>query len=781
MLADASESRLQDGELQEDALQENKLQDRLNEQATDYSIYEHTKLRSHYISKVSDNENKATLFISNLKCQSCSRHIDTLLRTLEGITDVQVNVVNKCVTVYWHQQQTLSNLLSFLEKSGYPAQPMQGYSKVNTEQEYKLTLKRLAVAGFGMMQVMTYAIGLYAGELQGMEDNIHRFLTMISLLIATGVIFYSGAPFFKNAFNDLSQHRLGMDVPIALAMGGAYCASVYSVLLGEGHVIYFDSVVMFIFFLSISRTIEMLVRHRSIHTHEALLNLMPPFVTVERQGETMTIPCEHLNYGDRVVIHHNDIVPADGVSDSEARLDESWLTGESRILQKTSSQTILAGSRNKGDSFVLKVTHFGQQTALAQIENLLHKAQRSRPRIEILANKVAAYFVSSVLILSLLAGVIWWFIDAQRVFDVVLAVLVVTCPCALSLAMPTSLLAASQYLSRQGILLTCKDSLEKLCKAQHWIFDKTGTLTMGQMRVVKTQSLNKDYDQTQCLNIAAALEATTQHSIADAFKEYSGVYHAEDCHVQSGAGVEGRIDTITYRLGKPSWIKDWCCDQQCESLQLDLNVTQVMLATPTQLLAVFYIADELRHDAKWMIQQLQKGNTSYSLLSGDNASVVTQVAEQLGITDYVADCLPEKKLHYLEQLRKNNPDKMMIMVGDGINDAPVLAAADVAISFGSGSELAQSTSDVIIIGERLDALDKLKKTAKRSLHIGHQNISWAILYNVTALPLAFSGYLSPWMAALGMSLSSLLVVLNAMRVSKIKEPTDSKKQVALFE
>ncbi len=728
--------------------------------------YDTAAIQNEFVSRISDAQSSITVLLEGIYCSACAWLIERSLLNINGVTNVQVNTTSKRVVIHWqHSQQNLSQLLSVLSGLGYEPRPVHFAETVNIMQEYRQALKRLAVAGFGMMQVMTYAIGLYAGEFHGIAPEIQQFLILVSMLVATAVVFYAGVPFFQHAYRDISRRHMGMDVPIALAIAAAYSASVYSVLFGDSSILYFDSAVMFIFFLSLSRTVGMLVRHKAINTRDALLNLMPAIVTVKRKEEVLTIPFNQIRYADQINIQQGDIVPADGVCDEITFLDESWLTGEALPKQKNIHNKILAGSKNHGDEFTLRVTHFGQQTALANVEQLLDAAQQSRPKNAMLANKVAAYFISAVLSLALCTAVFWWFIDHTRVFDIVLAILVVSCPCALSLAIPTTLMAASQFLSRQGILITKADCLEKLAGAKYWVFDKTGTLTKGSASIVKADTYHNK-DKLHCLQIASALENKVTHSIASAFKHYTSEYQVTEYNVETGQGVQGVINGCSYRLGKPAWISNWCQDTALTSLTLNQNYTQVLLATQAELLAVFYVFDELRQDAGMLIQHLKSQGKHCMLLSGDHQAVVSKVAKELQIDNAQGDCLPYNKLTYLNEIRQQQADDNIVMVGDGINDGPVMAAADVAISMGSGSALAQSTADVIIAGDHLASIRTLLQIAKRSLVISQQNLYWAACYNLLALPLAASGYLSPWMAALGMSCSSLFVVINAARVSR---------------
>ena len=729
----------------------------------DESYWQQFDLAEERYLSVNGNSHSASIAVMGMYCSACSWLIERSYQGIAGIEDLSINLSHKRIRIDWNADRLkFSEVLVVLAKLGYQPQPLSSLdSSTHSQTENQSAMKRIAVAGLGMMQVMGYAFALYANEASGgMDTSTERFLNLISMVVTTAVVFYAGAPFFKNALRDLRSRHLGMDVPVALAIGTAYSSSVYNTLGNTGATVYFDSAVMFIFFLSLGRFLEMRIRHQALSSQEALSQLLPPLVTLSRQGETLNLPPQQLQRGDIIQLSSGKVAPCDGeIISGSGRFDESMLTGEAYSQQRNSGDKVIGGTTLCSGSVQLQASQMGQDSTLAKIGELLERAQGQRPRQTQLADRLARHFVLAVLSIASAVAVIWWFIDASQALAVVLSVLVVTCPCALSLATPAAITAACHGLSRQGIVVSNSNALETLNKVDHWCFDKTGTLTTGQMSLYKTQVTDK-LSAEECLAIASQLEQQSSHPIAQAFVHADELETGllSDWQEIAGNGVSGRIDNQHYYFGRCQWVAQQIDSPNTPDMDKEQG-TAIALSNQEQVLAYFWVQDGLREQARQSIQQL---NTPCSVLSGDRQSAVAATAEQLGIEHYRGELQPDDKVAAIEQLQQQHT---VAMLGDGINDAPVLAKADVSISLACASQLAQSHADVLILNNQLSSLNIIVQTAVRCSRVIKQNLGWALLYNLSALPLAASGMLSPWMAALGMSLSSLLVVLNASRLN----------------
>jgi Cu2+-exporting ATPase len=612
------------------------------------------------------------------------------------------------------------------------------------------------------MQVMMLAVALYAGDYQGMESRMQTFFRWVSLLIASPVVLYSARPFFISALRDLKRMQLGMDVPVALAIGGAYLASVWATLSRSGEV-YFDSVTMFTFFLLAGRYLEMGARHRAGQAAEELVKLLPAMATrLTETGEEVVAVVE-LAPGDRVRVKPGDSIPADGrVIEGSSSVDESLLTGESLPLTRSIHDEVVGGTVNVESPLIIEVEKVGEDTVLAAIQRLLHRAQTEKPRLAGLADRVAGIFVGVILLLALLVGWWWWQHQPDEAFWIVLSMLVVTCPCALSLATPAALTAATGSLTRLGVLTTRGHALETLARASHIILDKTGTLTTGRLHLEQI-TLQGSLDESACLRIAAALEQASEHPVARALShEVTDAPLAREVEAIPGQGLQGLVDGVRYRIGQPGYV----CELLGQSLDniVEGTQTEVWLASEQGLLAVFSLSDSLRPGAAEAVADLRQLGLTPLLFSGDSEAAVAKVAQQLGMQDFCARMRPEDKLHAMHALQAKGA--LVAMVGDGVNDAPVLAGAQVSLAMGSGTQLAQASADMVLLSEHLPHLPRAVEMARATLRIIRQNLGWAVVYNIVALPLAAMGYVAPWMAAIGMSASSLIVVLNALRLNK---------------
>jgi P-type Cu2+ transporter len=711
---------------------------------------------------VGEGLRSCTMLVEGVRCAACGWLIERSLEQVPGVHEIRVNPASSRARLVWDPDQLpLSGALGVFSRLGYRPHPGGAGAAEAAQREQRKALRRVGVAGIGMMQVMMYAVALWVGVFQDMEPGLEQLFRWVSMLVATPVALYAAFPFYAGAWRDIRSGRPGMDVPVSIAIGGAWLASSWHTLIGAGEV-YFESVTMFTFFLLLGRYLEMSARHRAGDTHEALAKLLPG--SARRRtigGEWEQVALRELKPGDRVLVRHGETLPADGtLLAAGARLDESMLTGESRPRQRDAGDGALAGSINLGDPIELEVRRTGSETLVSSIGRLLDRAQSERPPIAVSADIVARWFVVGVLGAAALTWFTWNLIDPSRAFAVTLAVLVATCPCALSIATPAALTASTGFLARRGLLVTRAGAIEKLARAGRVIFDKTGTLTLGRPRINSVEA-SAEVDEDAALGIAAALEAVSEHPIARAFMVATPAGEAREVQVSPGLGIEGVVDGRRWRLGRPDWA---AALSGREAAAPEGDDTVVSLASERGVVALFRLADRLRAGSRDRLERLRELGLEVEIASGDAPEAVAPVAGLVGVADWRGGLTPGDKLTLLRARQEQG--ETVAMVGDGVNDAPVLAGADVSVAMAAGTPLAQTSADMVLLGESIEPLVAAISHARRTVRIVRQNLAWAAGYNLLALPLAAAGFITPWMAALGMSASSLLVVLNALRLSR---------------
>ncbi len=740
----------------------------------DWSVYDRTQALRRYTHARGDGLTETSLQIDGMHCAACAWLIENSLRRIEGVRDIHVNPgSSRAEAVFDAAAVPFGTLLEHVERLGYRPQPL-SFTAQGPEwmTERRTALKRLGVAGFGMMQVMTYAVSLYAGAMDGIAPDLEQLLRWVSLLVSTPVVLYAGWPFFAAAWRGLRARTLGMDLPVALSIGAAYTFSVYATLRGRGQV-YFDSAVMFTFLLSLGRYIEMSLRHRAGLQHDALARLLPDgALKVAADGVTTErVTPEELAAGDRVRVLAGERIPADGlVLDGGTEVDESLLTGESAPRSKAAGDPLIAGTLNLSSAIDIEVRRVGQDSTLAAVSRMLERAQSNRPRIADVADGVAAWFVGGVLLLAAAVGLYWLHVDAGRAFSTVLAVLVVTCPCALSLATPAALAAGSARLARGGLLITRGRAIEILARADMVVFDKTGTLTRGEPVIARAVPVRAGVRIADCLATAAARARHAGPPRARGVGGRGPGAGGGAGRSPAGRGIEAVVAGARHRLGRADFVLELGAGggdrESCTGTgpEAAADETAVWLGDERGPLAVFLLTDGLRPDAPAALQALVERGLEVSIASGDRQAVVAAVARRLGVAQARGDLRPEAKLEWVRTLQSRG--RVVAMVGDGVNDAPVLAGADVSVAVGGGSDLAKVSADVVLLGDSLSPLAGGIDTARHTMRVIRQNLAWAVLYNATAVPFAAAGWLQPWMAAIGMSASSLLVVANAMRLLK---------------
>ena len=739
------------------------------------AMFDHAEFQKSFVKALGETEREASLLLEGITCSACIWLNEQHVGKLPGVTAVDINYATRRARVRWDESRIkLSDILGAIAAIGYRAYPYDASKNEEiSRKERREALWHLWVAGFGMMQVMMYAIPVYLAN-GDMTPDIESMMRWASLLLTIPVVFYSSAPFFKNAWRDITLRRVGMDVPVALGVGAAFIASCWATLAHQGDV-YFDSVSMFVFFLLGGRFLEMTARQKALSVTEALAKLLPAFAQklpnfpVDRNTEQCVVA--DLRPGDRVLVRSGEIVPADGrVIEGVSCANEALLTGESRPVHKAPGDTVTGGSINAESPLVVEIELVGEGTRLSAIINLMERAALEKPKIVELADRIASYFVAALLVVAVLVAVGWYLIDPSQALWITVSVLVVTCPCALSLATPIALTVAAGALAKDGLLVTRGHAIETMARATHFVFDKTGTLTTGEMHLVDV-GICGGWNREQCLSIAAALEQSSEHPVAAALRNaYSGELPlAQAVLAEPGQGIEASIAGLRYRIGRPDYAMKLNAGELPATLSdwLASGDTVVMLADQQCCLALFRIGDQVRSEAAALIKDLLAVGKHVVLLSGDAPSVARRVGAALEIDDVRAGVTPQGKHDCVIELQKNGA--IVAMIGDGVNDAPVLAQAQVSIAMGGGAQLARTQSDFVLLSENLDHLRWGLRRASLTLKVIRQNLWWSFAYNLVALPLAIAGLVPPWLAGIGMSASSLLVVLNSLRIQRVEK------------
>lgn len=736
-------------------------------------IYDNPEVQRSFVRSSGAVAREASLMLEGITCPACLWLNEQHIGHLPGVEEARINYSTHRAEVRWDSSRIkLSDILEEIRSIGYEALPYDSHRQRQVfEEQRNQLLRRLGVGCVFGMQVMILAVALYAGAWSGIEAQFSELFRRISLLLTLPIVMYAAEPFFAAAWSDLSRGQAGMDVPVSLAIALAFIASVWATLSGQGHV-YYESIAMFVVLLLGARYLELSARDRTCAAIERLgtstLQTATRIDTIEGKETSTTVSALELRAGDRVLILPGENVPADGrIVDGQSTVNESILTGESLPERRAIGDRIIGGSLNIESPLTMEVTEAGPDSVLSAIQRLLERAQTDKPSVAQTADRLATWFVTGVLILATGTAVGWWFHDPARWLPITVAVLAVSCPCALSLATPTAITATVNNLMSKGILLTRGNSLEVFARATHFVFDKTGTLTAGEPQLISSQPLG-DNSTKDCIAIAAALEKYSEHPLAQAIvtaADKSDVPVATGVRNCPGAGLHGFVNGERYVVGTLAYV----CAQTGLGLSRFGDIKQdattiVVLASNKEALCIFRFRDSLRPDARQLIDDLKRAGKKIILLTGDHRAAALPVANELGITNVQAGLNPEGKLKEIEALQARGAT--VVMIGDGVNDAPVLAKAHASIAVAGATPLAAMSADCLLLGKSIAAISETISTARRTLAIVRQNLAWALAYNLLALPAAALGFVPPWIAAAGMSASSLLVVLNALRLNR---------------
>ena len=723
---------------------------------------------------------ESALRIEGITCAACALQIEEKLQAQAGVAAATVNAASGRLLLRWNPQQArISALAAMLQADGFALYPVHGAAaEAERTRAGRQTLWRLFVAAFCMMQVMMFATPAYLAAPGEITPDQLQLLNWAGWLLSIPVLVFSAQPFFAGAWRDLKQRRLGMDVPVALGIVVTFIASSGAAFTPGGifgHEVYFDSLTMFVFLLLGARWLEQRARNAAARAIEGLVQRLP--ATVERllaDGRSESVAPHRLRPGDRVRVLAGQAFPADGrLLEGTVAVDEALLTGESTPQRRGPGDAVIAGSHNRSGAAVMVVDKAASDTRYAQIVALMEQAAQQRPAAAQAAERFARPFVAAVLATALAAALAWQFIDPARSVWVAVAVLIVTCPCALSLATPSALLAATGALARRGLLVRRPEALEQLAACDVAVFDKTGTLTEDQLQLVRVDRLDRsaEREEADLLAHAAALAGGSLHPVARAVvvaaaEAAPGKVAAApaaplaDIHERAGQGLEARdADGRLWRLGR----QDFALPGACGALLPPISgVSTAWLSVDGRLLARFAFAEQLRPDARRAVAELQALGLRVALLSGDRDEAARRVGTALGITDIESGATPEDKQRWVQRMQAAG--HRVVMVGDGLNDGPVAAQADVSIAIGQGAPLVHAQADFTLPGARLAEVAEARRLAGATLRVIRQNLAWAAGYNAISVPLAIVGWLPPWAAGIGMAASSLLVMMNAARL-----------------
>lgn len=716
---------------------------------------------------------KSNLLLDGLRCAACSGIIEQGLKATPGVVSARVSMSKKRAVVVWSPTLTLpSKILTAVQAMGYSASPATQYeSDQITLKKQRAAFWRWMVAGFCMMQVMMYASPTYFTKPGEISTDILHLLNWASWLLSLPVLFFSSNVFFSNAYRDLRLRQISMDLPVALGIIITFVVSSAATFEPNswwGSTVYFDSLTMFVFFLLSARLIEVKLHRKTLGALEQLVSRIPE--STERQntdGSFTRVINTKLKLGDVVRVNIGEAFPADGTLISgSTSVDESLLTGESTAIHKNQNDTVIAGSYNLRQPVLMRLEALGAATQYGKIVSLINQAATEKPRLSELADRIARPFLIFVIASAAIAAALLWDVDRGRALMTAAAVLIVTCPCALSLATPAAMLSSASAFVKRGILIKRLQAIENIADIDTVIFDKTGTLTEDHIEVTRI-TCRAGFSEAQALSVAAALAQHSYHPVSRAVvhaqlqtQSESETLELQNIQETAGAGIFAELGSYPQLHGHLKLGSAKFCNIETQSA----SVQQVHLADGHGWLASFTLQEAIKHDAALSIAQLKQKDLAIALLSGDHSDAVADTANAVGIHEYQAGCSPEDKLQRLQALKQQG--KKVLMVGDGLNDGPILASAHVSIAMGKGVPLSLAHADYIFLNGDIRQIPHLIEHAQRTMRIIKQNIAWAIIYNLISIPLAFFGILSAWLAGLGMAVSSLIVVANALRLTQ---------------
>ncbi len=702
--------------------------------------------------------------VGGMSCVRCSGAVEHALRDINGVLSVSVSYANGRAEVSFDDELTsLKNLEKAIKNAGY--QVLEDVRK-SRKREFK---RNVLMLSFSMLLSLPFFVMM---GLMFFAPNSHLLHILhngiLQLILATPIQFVIGFRFYRGAIHSLKNKSPNMDVLVALGTTASYIYSVYSLIIGS-KTLYFESSAMIITLVLLGKTLESRARAKTSEAIEKLMDLAPKTASVVRNGEIVTIPVSQIIVGDIVMVRPGESVSADGiVIEGETYIDESMLTGESMPIKKFVGEKVYGGTVNGKGAFSFRAESVGENTVLSGIIRLVEEAQSSKAHIQNTADKVASVFVPAVTIIALITFAITYFTanSLSNALDNAVAVLVIACPCSLGLATPTALMVGMGRGASMGILIKNADALEQACKIKAIVLDKTGTITEGKPLVVSKKTLSDSVADP--LKYAASAESRSEHPLAQVITaDYKGILpQCNDFVSVTGFGVRARVENKEVIVGKPSWVASECgTDIDVSELLKDGNTVVVCAVDKIPAMAIA-VSDPIRNDSREGIERLKNLGIIPVLVTGDNEISAKAVAESVGIAEYQANALPEGKVQKLRELQKIHG--IIAMVGDGINDAPALTAADIGIAIGGGTDIAMESGDIVLAGGGISAVSKAISLSKATMRKIKQNLFWAFFYNSVGIPLAAFGLLNPIIAGAAMAFSSLSVVTNSLLLKKVK-------------
>ncbi|MGE5173574.1 MAG: heavy metal translocating P-type ATPase [Betaproteobacteria bacterium] len=722
---------------------------------------------------------EADLMIDGIRCPSCVWLNEKVLERTDGVISARVNFATHRALVRWDSTRTnLARILSRLSSIGYLARPhTPSGQETLLQRQNKDLLIRLGTGFFFSMQLMLVSFGLYAGFFHGIDARTKRWLEFAAFAACTPVLFYSGWPFLQSAVRGIRNRIANMDVLVSLGALAAYLLSIYHMTAGRE--VYFDTSAMIITLVLLGRYLENMAKRSASQAVSRLLASQPKEARVIRNSERVMVPVEDVRRNDVIEVRPGEKIPLDGVvMEGATEVDESLVTGESRVVEKSPGSPVVGGTVNGLGMLTIRVIGIGRDTIIAQIARLVEQAQSASAPIQRIADRISAYFVPAVLLLTLGTFYYWFSRPAGAAMSLpimnAVSVLVIACPCALGLATPVAILVGTGTAARKGILIKGGDILERLHNVNTVVLDKTGTITTGRMKVVEVRSIQSAIrnPQTEILQYAASAELTSEHLMGVAIVNHAkeqglSFLKAESLKAVPGKGVSTTIDGVTVLVGKRIFLEQegvpiqFKIISEAEMLE-KRGMTVVWISRDKSLLGIIGLMDAPKPDSSAAVKQLMEKKITVAMITGDNEGTARVIAEKAGIRRVVSGVMPSGKSDEITKLK--SAGEVVAMVGDGINDAPALASADVGIAMSTGSDIAIESADVVLMRSDLTSVVETVDISKKTFMVIKQNLFWAFFYNVAAIPLAMSGLLHPIVAAGAMAVSSVTVVMNSLRL-----------------
>jgi Cu+-exporting ATPase len=713
--------------------------------------------------KQKDGLFEVSLIVEGIHCSACVWLNEKVLHKTEGIIEAQINYTNHKAKIVWDPNVLkLSDIILKIRSIGYNAYPYD--ASIQEERSNRIRKDyyiRLLVGVFSSMNIMWIAIALYSGYFSGISDENKKVLHVAEFILATPALFYTGWVYFKGAYYGLKNRFINMDFLVATGATLAYVYSIYAMISGHGEV-YFDSVTMIITFVFVGKYLEVLSKKKAVDTLDALTSTLPSELVVIRDDEKVVVGIEEIEIGDIIEIKPGDKVVIDGKSISgEGAFDESSLSGESRPIYKKVGDDIISGTISLDSVIRYRATKEFENSTLSSIVSLLENSLTKKPKIEKLANQISGYFSVTILLIAVATFIGWYYYGGnfERALIVAISVIVIACPCALGVATPVATLMGLSVGAKRGIVFREASYLESMSKADVLLLDKTGTITQGRPDVVGYEEYN-EYDK----NILYSLALSSTHPISKAIVKYleKNYEDIKEYKLENIKNIEARGVSAVYAGKQILGGNVKLLDENSIKIEKSSDFTMYAFAIDGKLCSIFRLDDKLKPDAKDVIGKFKKEGIEVVMLTGDNEKVASKISKEVGIEKFYHSLFPKQKAQKIDEYHERK--KVVIMAGDGINDALALSKSDIAIAMGSGADISVNVSDVVLLDDKMSSLWESYKLSKKTFTNVKQNLFISLLYNLITIPLAVAGYVIPLIAALSMSLSSLIVVANALRI-----------------